>query len=107
MGAGRVFVDSVSVALDPVDPAGRVTGRLTTRGVTCGALDEPLVGTWDGSVLRFESRVKPDTNTQRMNGNCGSGVITYVMTRRAGQSGFEGEATRDGMPTPVQVQMSP
>jgi hypothetical protein len=107
LGAGRVYVDSVSVALEPVDPSGRVTGRLTARGVTCGALDEPLVGTWDGSVLRFESKVKPDVNTQRMNGDCASGRITYVLTRKPGQSSFEGEAVRDGMSAPVHVTLSP
>jgi hypothetical protein len=86
---------------------GPVTGRLTTRGVTCGAIDEPMVGTWDGTELRFESKVRPNVNTTRMNADCASGRVTYVLTRKPGQATFEGEANRDGMSTPVQVTLSP
>jgi hypothetical protein len=104
---GQSFIDSLSVVLDQPDATGRVTGRLTSRGVTCGALDEPLVGTWDGTELRFESRVKPNVNAQRMNGNCDTGRIEYVLKRKPGDSRFEGQARRDGSPVAVEVTLSP
>jgi hypothetical protein len=87
----------MSMTLDaPVQP-GPVTGRLTARGVGCGAENEPLTGTWDGSTLRVESKVYPNVNVQRMNAQCGSGRVTYTLTRKPGQSTFEGEGVRDGM----------
>jgi hypothetical protein len=101
------FSDSMSVVLDvPAEP-GPVTGRMTSRGVTCGALDEPLAGTWDGKELRFESKVRPNVNVARMNGDCASGRVTYLLTRKPGQAKFEGEGQRDGMSIPVQVTLSP
>ena len=101
------FTDSMSVVLDVPAQAGPLTGRLTSRGVTCGALDEPLVETWDGTELRFESKVRPNVNVTRMNGDCGSGSVTYVLTRKPGETTFEGEARRDGTATPVQVTLAP
>jgi hypothetical protein len=101
------FTDTMSLTLDaPVQP-GPVTGRMTSRGVGCGSQDEPLVGTWDGTVLRFESKVHPNVNTQRMNGQCGTGGTTVVLTRKLGQSTFEGESRRDGMAAPAQVTLAP
>lgn len=101
------FTDTMSLTLDaPVQP-GPVTGRMTSRGVGCGSQDEPLTGTWDGTVLRFESKLHPNVNTQRMNGQCGTGGLTVVLTRKPGQSTFEGESRRDGMAGPAQVVLSP
>jgi hypothetical protein len=104
---GKTFSDTLSIALDPSAEPGPITGRFTSAGVMCGAKDEPLVGSWDGSVLRFESKVRPNVNTTRMNGDCASGRVTYVLTRKPGQATFDGEANRDGMSTPVQVTLSP
>jgi hypothetical protein len=103
----RAFNDTMSMTLDaPVQP-GPVTGRLTARGVGCGAENEPLTGTWDGTTLRVESRVYPNVNVQRMNGECGSGQVVYTLTRKPGQSTFEGEGKRDGMTGAVLVTLSP
>lgn len=104
---GRTFIDTISLTLDPPNENGRVTGRLTTRGVVCGALDEPLSGTWDGTELRFDSQVRPNVNAQRPNGDCASGRITFVLTRKPGQQSFEGESRRDGAPAPAQISLSP
>ena len=104
---GRTFTDTWSVILDASGGTGPVTGRLTLRGVTCGALDEPLTGTWDGSELRMESQVRPNVNAQRTNGECGTGRVTFKLTRKPGQSTFEGESHRDAAPSPSQVTLAP
>ena len=41
-----------------------------------------------------------------MNGNCSTGKVTYVVTRKPGQATFEGEAFREGMPFAAQVTLS-
>lgn len=92
---GRTYIDSMSVIFDDPIEVGPVKGRLTSRGVGCGAMDEPLTGTWDGSELRFESQVHPNVNAARKNGDCGTGRITFVLTRKPGQAGFAGESHRD------------
>jgi len=104
---GRTFTDSLSVVLDVPGGTGPLTGRLTIRGVTCGALDEPLTGTWDGSELRMESQVRPNVNAQRANGECGTGRVTFNLTRKPGQTAFNGESLRDAAPAPAQVTLAP
>jgi len=103
----QTFTNSLSVVLDVPSERGPVTGRLTVRGVTCGAVDEPLSGTWDGTELRFESLVRPNVNAQRPNGQCGNGKVTFILTRKPGQSAFEGESRRDGSPIVVEVRLAP
>ena len=103
----QTYTDSISVVLDAPPGPGQLTGRLTVRGVACGAIDEPLTGTWDGNELSFESEVRPNVNATRMNGQCGTGHITFQLTRKAGQSSFEGEFRRDGMQAPGQVTLAP
>lgn len=104
---GQTFTDTMSVSLDLPATTGPLTGRLTVRGVTCGALDEPLSGTWDGAELRFESRVRPNVNAQRMNGECGTGKTTFVLARKPGQDVFEGESRRDAMSVSSQIRLAP
>jgi hypothetical protein len=104
---GRTFIDTISIEFEGTAEPGAVTGRLTSRGVTCGAKDEPINGTWDGTELRLESKLYPNVNVQRMSGDCGTGRVSYVLTRKPGQAAFEGEARRDGMSTPVQVVLGP
>ena len=104
---GRVFTDSMSVVLDARDGSGPVTGRLTVRGIVCGAQDEPLAGTWDGTELRFESQVRPNVNAARPNGDCASGRVSFVLVRKPGQTSFEGESRRDGTATPTQITLAP
>ena len=105
---GRTFTDTLSIVLDaiPTGP-GAVKGRLTLRGVTCGAQDEPLAGTWDGSELRFESLVRPNVNTQLQNGQCASGRVSFVLKRSPDGKSFQGESTRDGLSTPSQISLAP
>jgi hypothetical protein len=103
----RTFTDSLSVVLNVPGGTGPLTGRLTLRGVTCGAQDEPLTGTWDGTELRMESQVRPNVNAQRANGECGTGRLTFKLTRKPGQASFEGEALRDASPAPSQVTLAP
>jgi len=88
---GRTLVDSFSVRFDNAGAPGPVTGKLTWRGVNCGAQDEPLKGTWDGAELRFESHLRANANTQNVNGNCVNTRGEWVLRRKPGSSTFEGE----------------
>ena len=51
---GRTIIDSFKLRFDGAGAPGPVKGRVDWRGRGCGALDEPLAGSWDGSLLRFE-----------------------------------------------------
>jgi len=103
----QTFTDSMSVVLDVPAGTGAVMGRLTVRGLACGAVDEPLTGTWDGTEPRLESVVRPNVNAQRMNGECGNGRVSFVLKRKPGRDGFEGESQRDGSPVTTQISLSP
>ena len=100
---GRTFIDSVSMTFEMTGEQGSASGRLTHRGVNCGALDEPFTGTWDGSVLRIESRLRANVNTTRNGGTCPDKVV-YTLKR--GGKGFEGEVIMDGMSGPAQVSLA-
>jgi hypothetical protein len=84
------FIDSFSIVFEGNRAPGTVPGRLTWRGVNCGAKDEPIQAQWDGNVLKFEAVLKADTNTQRMNGKCGAEPVRWELKRKGAQS-FEGE----------------
>lgn len=88
---GRTVIESFSVRFDGTGAPGPVTGKLTWRGVNCGAQDEPLKGTWDGVELRFESHLRANANTQIVNGTCGNARGEWVLRRKSGSSTFEGE----------------
>jgi hypothetical protein len=103
---GRANTNVMSVTLDPPSATGDVTGRYTSRGVVCGAIDEPLTGTWNGTELRFESLVHPNVNVNNRNGDCGTGRIVFVLTRAPGQTRFNGESVRDGG-RPAQITLDP
>jgi hypothetical protein len=70
---------------------GAVSGKLTWRGINCGAKDEPFSGTWDGAELRFQSTVRPNVNAERANGQCPPQPSHFVLRRKSGSQGFEGE----------------
>jgi len=92
MSPSGAIIDSFSLVLEGDRGAATIPGRLTWRGVNCGAKDEPVQVAWNGSELRFESFMKPNVNTQRMNGQCPSTPAQFVLKRRAGSASFEGEA---------------
>lgn len=104
---GRTAIDAWSVRFDGGGAPGPVTGTLNWRGVNCGAQDEPLKGTWDGTELRFESVLRANTNTQNPNGNCAGGRGTWVLKRRPGSADFEGEASMNEGRIVVTVTASP
>lgn len=106
-GPRQTFINSVTIEIDGNGKLGPVTGRMTWRGVTCGAQDEPLTGTWDGSELRFASTLRANVNADRMNGQCGDGKTTFLLKRKAGQAGFEGEAHADYTPAVPTISVSP
>ena len=101
-GPTAVLTDTVSLVFDGNGAPGPVAGKITIRGVTCGAKDEPFTGTWDGSVLRFEALMRADVNTTRMGGDC-SAPAKIVLTRKPGQTAFEGETTRAGFTSRLQL----
>jgi hypothetical protein len=88
----RTYINAVSIEFDGDGRPGPIAGRLTWRGVSCGAQDEPLTGTWDGIELRFTAMLRANVNVQSMNGQCGEGQATFVLTRKRGERNFEGDA---------------
>lgn len=107
MGPAGVFNDVVSLAFDAGAPPGRVAGRATWRGLTCGAQDEPFTGTWDGTELRIDTTHRPNVNAQRMNGSCAQGHAIYVLKRVPGTDRFEGNARVEGLPAVASVTLAP
>jgi hypothetical protein len=91
MGPSGALIDTFSITFERNRAPGTVTGRLTWRGRNCGAKDEPIQATWDGTELKFEAVLKPNTNTQRMNGACPPEPTRWVLKRKAGERSFEGE----------------
>jgi hypothetical protein len=57
-----VFIDTVSFAFEGNGKPGPVTGKVTFRGVVCGAQDEPLKGAREKvlPVRRYRSRYRRD-----------------------------------------------
>lgn len=95
MSPRGAVVDFFSLEFDGNRGPGGVSGRLTWRGVNCGAKDEPIKATWDGSELVFEATVRPNVNAQRSNGQCHPGPTRFVLKRKPGEQNFEGEARNE------------
>ena len=89
---GRTFIDTVDIALDGDGSQGPVKGRVSWRGVNCGASNEPVEGAWDGSTLRLQGMLRPDVNVQRNGGQCGDGKVLFEI-RRKGGTAFEGSTS--------------
>jgi hypothetical protein len=89
-GPAGIFIDYFTVVFEGSRAPGTVPGRLTWRGVNCGSKDEPIQASWDGTELKFEAVLKPEVNTQRLNGKCASEPTRWVLKRKPDQS-FEGE----------------
>jgi hypothetical protein len=102
-----VFIDTLSLTFEGNGQSGSVTGRITMRGRSCGAQDEPFQGSWDGAALRIDTVHRPNVNTQIMNGTCGSGRVTYMLQRKPGEKAFDGELLLDGAQIGVTVSVSP
>ena len=83
----------MSVVIDGDGAPGNIAGRLTLRANNCGALDEPFKGTWNGAELHFEATLRSNVNTQRSNMECPADATKFVLTRKPGQTGFEGEGS--------------
>lgn len=93
VGPGGAIINPFTLVLDGDRKGPSVPGRLTWRGNNCGAQDAPIVANWDGSELRFELQLAPNVNTMRMNGTCVPEPTRFVLKRKPGERGFEGEAT--------------
>jgi hypothetical protein len=102
LGTNTVLTDTISIVFEGNGVPGPISGKITAGGVTCGTKDEPFSGTWDGTVLRFEVTVRANVNTTRRDGDC-SALAKYVLTRKPGQSAFEGEVSRAGVTSRVQL----
>ena len=104
---GRTFIDRVSLQLEGERKPGPVKGLMNWHGVSCGAADEPFEGTWDGQVLRFNSVLRPNVNTQRNGGQCGDGKIVGELQRKPGERSFSGETRLASLGASASVSMSP
>ena len=105
---GRTIIDSWTFEVDGARAPGPVKGRVTWRGRGCGALDEPIAGTWDGTELSFEFKTRPDVNTQMTGATyCGEGKTNVVLRRQAGARDFEGEASMNDGPANIPLTASP
>ena len=93
VGPGGAIINPFALVFDGDRKGPSVSGRLTWRGNNCGAQDAPIVASWDGSELRFELQLQPNVNTMRMNGTCVPEPTRFVLKRKPGERGFEGEAT--------------
>ena len=104
---GRAMIDTWTLRIDSGGAPGPFKATLNWRGTNCGAKDEPVSGTWNGSELRFEGQLKPNANTLNANGNCGSGRAEWVLKRKAGTAAFEGEASMNDRAVVVTVTAAP
>jgi hypothetical protein len=102
----RNYSDAISVTFDGDGAPGPVTGRLTRRGILCGAVNEPLTGTWDGVELRFVAVNRPNMNTHQPDGNCSRRPWKYLLVRKPEQTAFEGDGRSPGG-TYIQIMLSP
>lgn len=103
----RTFVNVVSFDFEGSGKPGALSGKVTWRGVGCGAQNEPLTGTWDGRELRINMVLRANVNADRMNADCGDGKITVVLTRKAGEKNFEGDAHASYTPAVPSLTVSP
>lgn len=91
VGSGQVFINMFNIVFDAPASPGPVKGRVTWRGVNCGAQDEPFEGTWDGNELRFGMRTYSNVNAQRSNGTCQADPYAIVLKRSPGSATLEGQ----------------
>ena len=106
-GPSQTFINPVELTFDGDGKPGALTGRVTYRGIGCGAENEPLTGTWDGRELRITATHRANVNTMRMNGQCGDGKTTYVLMRKPGETGFEGQVTSSYSTATATMSVSP
>ncbi|MEP7208350.1 MAG: hypothetical protein ABI920_15540 [Casimicrobiaceae bacterium] len=88
---GTTYIDVFALRFEGPLAPGTVRGRLTHRGITCGAKDEPFEGAWDGRVLRFEVDLKANANT-RTTSPCAAPHTIYVLERKSPEL-YEGTIT--------------
>jgi hypothetical protein len=103
----QTFINPVEMTFEGDGKPGPVTGRVTYRGLGCGAENEPLTGTWDGRELRIIAMHRANVNAVRINGQCGDGKTTYVLVRKAGEVGFEGQVTSSYSMATATMSVSP
>jgi hypothetical protein len=101
----RTYINPVTIVFDGDGAPGPVTGRLTWRGVTCGAQDEPLNGTWNGTELRFTAALRANVNVESMNAQCGD--ARFTLTRKPGEQGFDGDARASYTPAVPTISLAP
>lgn len=106
-GSAQTFILNVSMEFDGERKPGPIKGRVTHQGVNCGAQDEPLTGTWDGSELHVSAALHANVHTLRMNGQCDGAIVTYSLKRKPGASEFEGDVRANTTSTVAPIVLSP
>ncbi len=85
---GQQLNFEVFVVIEKQESDGTIVGKVTRWGNGCGAKDEPLKGTFDGTNLKFRSMSRANVNARRVDGNCGEDE--YSLKRSADGKSFEG-----------------
>ena len=107
LSSGQQIGNIWSLTVEKLDGSGRFEGKLTYYGAFCGAKNEPMTGTFDGSELRINSSLRANTNTDRAGGQCGTGKAMWLLKKQPGRQLFEGEGELEGIPVKTRVYLNP
>jgi hypothetical protein len=106
-GATRTFILDIAMVFDGDRKPGAIAGHVTHHGVSCGAENEPLAGTWDGTELRVVAALHANVNTLRMGGQCDGAKVTYTLKRKPGGGEFEGDVRANTSSAVATIVLSP
>jgi hypothetical protein len=106
-GATQTFILNIAMEFDGDRKPGAIAGRVTHRGVNCGAENEPLTGTWDGTEVRVVATLHANVNTLRMGGQCDGAKVTYTLKRKPGTGEFEGDVRANNSSAAATIVLSP
>ena len=106
-GATQTFILDIAMEFDGDRKPGAIAGRVTHRGVNCGAENEPLTGTWDGTELRVVAALHANVNTLRMGGQCDGAKVTYTLKRKPGSREFDGDVRANNSSAAATIVLSP
>jgi hypothetical protein len=106
-GATQTFILDITMVFDGDRKPGAIAGRVTHHGVSCGAENEPLAGTWDGTELRVVAALHANVNTLRMGGQCDGAKVTYTLKPKPGTREFEGDVRANTSSAVATIVLSP
>lgn len=107
LSSGQQIGNIWSLSVEKQDASGTLQGKLSYYGTFCGAKDEPMTGSFDGSELRITSSLRANTNTDRAGGQCGTGKASWILRKQQGRHLFEGEGRLEGVAVTTRVYLNP